>query len=101
MTLNGVMTLCVISPNSVASGAHYVKVVEDVVVKKFAFAISSPDEFLVRCGQSEYIFVNAPNDANVTEQIFEQLLRMTEFLCTNVSQGSVAICLREDGIFRY
>jgi len=49
MTLNGVMTLiCVISPNSVASGAHYVKVyVYDVVVKRFTFAISSPDEFLV------------------------------------------------------
>jgi len=30
---------CVISPNSVASGAHCVKVVEDVVVK-FTFAIS-------------------------------------------------------------
>jgi len=45
MTLNGVMA--VISPNSVASGAHCVKVVEDVVVIKFTFAISSPDEFLV------------------------------------------------------
>ena len=27
--------------------AHCVKVVEDIVVKKFTFAISSPDEFLV------------------------------------------------------
>jgi len=42
MTLNGVMALfCVISPYSVASGAHCVKVTEDVVVKKFMFAISS------------------------------------------------------------
>jgi len=32
---------------AVASGSHRVKVVEDVVVRKFAFAISSPDEFLV------------------------------------------------------
>jgi len=48
MTLNGVIALvCVISPNSVASGAHCIKVVEDVVVKKFTFAISSPGEFLV------------------------------------------------------
>ena len=47
MTLNGVMALvCVISANSVAFGTHCVKVVEDVV-KKFAFAISSPDEFLL------------------------------------------------------
>jgi len=38
---------CVISPNSVTSVAHCVKVVEYVVVKKFTFAISSPDEFLV------------------------------------------------------
>jgi len=38
---------CVISLNSVASGLHCVKVVEDVVVKKFTFASSSPDEFLV------------------------------------------------------
>jgi len=30
----------------VASGGHSVKVVEDVVVKKFTFAKSSPDEFL-------------------------------------------------------
>jgi len=36
---------CVISPNSVASGAYGVKVVEDVVVKKFTFAVSSPDKF--------------------------------------------------------
>jgi len=48
MTLNGVMALfCVISPNAVASGVHCVKVVKDVAVKKFTFAISSPDEFLV------------------------------------------------------
>jgi len=46
MTLNGVMALvAVISPNSVAQGAHCVK--EGVVVRKFTFAISSPDEFLV------------------------------------------------------
>jgi len=32
---------------SVASGAQCVKVVADVVFKKFTFAISSPDEFLV------------------------------------------------------
>ena len=38
---------CVISPNLVVSGAQCIKVVEDVVVKKFTFAISSPDEFLV------------------------------------------------------
>ena len=41
---------CVISPNSVASGTHCLKVVENedvVVVKKFTFVISSPDEFLV------------------------------------------------------
>jgi len=34
-------------PNSVAIRAHCAKVVEDVVVKKFTFAISSRDEFLV------------------------------------------------------
>ena len=33
---------------SFLSWAHCVKVVEDVVVKKFTFAISSPDEFLVK-----------------------------------------------------
>jgi len=38
---------CIISPNLVASGTHNVKAVEDVVVKKFTFAISSPDEFLL------------------------------------------------------
>jgi len=45
MTLNGVMAL--ISPNSVASCTQCVKVVEDVVVKKFAFTILSPDVFIV------------------------------------------------------
>jgi len=34
--------------NAVASRAHCVKVVEDVVIKKFTFAISSPDGLLVR-----------------------------------------------------
>jgi len=33
MTLNGVLALlCVISPNSVAFGAHYVKLVEDTPI---------------------------------------------------------------------
>jgi len=36
---------CIISPHSLADGAHCM--VEDVAVKKFTFAISSPDEFLV------------------------------------------------------
>ena len=60
MTLNGVMALfCVISPNSVAFAAHCIKVgsmdvgsglyMYDVVVEKFTFAISSPDEFLSLC----------------------------------------------------
>jgi len=56
MTLNGVTAFifCVTSPNSVASGAHCVKVVEVVVVKKLTFAISSPDEFLVGiCEQTD------------------------------------------------
>jgi len=48
MTLNGVMTLIVrYFTEFGSSGAHYV---EDVVVKKFTFAISSADEFLVMCG---------------------------------------------------
>jgi len=32
-------------PNLVASVPHCIKVVEDVVEKKFTFTISSPDEF--------------------------------------------------------
>jgi len=47
VTLNDLPLFCVISPNSVASGAYCVKVVEDVIVKKFTFAVSSPDGFLV------------------------------------------------------
>jgi len=51
MTLNGVISIILryfTSANSVASGAHCAKVVEDhVVVKKFTFASSSADEFLV------------------------------------------------------
>ena len=56
VTLNGLERrngpyFCLISSNSVVSDAHCVKVAEDVVVKKFTFAISYPDEFLVykRC----------------------------------------------------
>ena len=50
MSLNGVVMalILVMSPKSVAFEAHCIKVVEDVVVIKFTFAISSPDEFLVR-----------------------------------------------------
>ena len=52
MTLNGVMALILryfTEFGSFGGGAHCVpaKVVEDVVVNKFTFAISSPDEFLV------------------------------------------------------
>jgi len=49
MTLNGVMTLILPYFTEFGSfrGAHCVKVVDDVVVKKFTFAISYPDEFLV------------------------------------------------------
>jgi len=38
---------CIISPNSVASGAQCLKVVEDIVIQTFTLAILSPDEFLV------------------------------------------------------
>jgi len=47
MPLNGVMALILRYFNEFGSfGAHCVKVVEDVVVKKLTFAISS-DEFLI------------------------------------------------------
>jgi len=49
MTLSDVLALLLRYFTEFGSfpGALYVKVVEDVVVKKFTFAISSPDEFLV------------------------------------------------------
>ena len=49
MTLNGVMALILRYFVEFRSFhvAHCVKVIEDVVVKKFTFDISSPDEFLV------------------------------------------------------
>ena len=48
MTLNGAMTLPILCYNTEFGSfqAHCVKVVEDLVVKKFTFAISSPDEFV-------------------------------------------------------
>jgi len=47
--------VCVISAYLVAFGAHFIKVVEDVVIKKFTFAPSSPDEFLVFIDHSDVI----------------------------------------------
>jgi len=48
MTLNGVMALNMRYFTEFGSfRAHCVIVVEDVVVRKFTFAISSSDEFLV------------------------------------------------------
>jgi len=49
MTLNGVMALILryFTEFGIASGTHCIKVVGDVVVKKFTFAISSPGELLV------------------------------------------------------
>jgi len=48
MTLNGVMALILRHFTEFgSSGTHCIKVIEDVVVKKFTFAISSPDEFVV------------------------------------------------------
>ena len=45
--MNSVMALILrFSSISVASGTQCVKLVEGLVVKKFKFAISSPDEFL-------------------------------------------------------
>jgi len=41
MTLNGVMAVIL---------RYFTEFVYDVVVKKFTFAISSPDEFLYICG---------------------------------------------------
>jgi len=49
ITLNGAISLILryFTEFVIASGAHCVKVVENVVVEKFTFAISSPDEFRV------------------------------------------------------
>jgi len=54
MTLNGVMAFILrcFTEFGIGSGAHCVKVVEYVVVKKFTFAISSPDEFVAFIGSS-------------------------------------------------
>ena len=49
---------CVISPNSVASGPHCVKVIEDVVANKFTFAMSSPVDFRVVL----FLFIVLPED---------------------------------------
>jgi len=46
MTLNGVMVL-ILRYFTEFGRAPCVKVVEDVVAKKFTFAVSSPGEFLV------------------------------------------------------
>jgi len=49
MTLNGVMTLILRYFTEFGNfpGALRIKVIEDAVVRKFTFAVSSPDEFLV------------------------------------------------------
>ena len=68
MTFNGVMGLfCVISPNLVASGVHCVKVVEDVIIKKFMFTISSPDEFLVEISKQ----TDRDRDHNTSHMILQ------------------------------
>jgi len=48
MTLNGVMALI---------SRYFTEFVYDVVVKKFTFVISSPDEFLVCNGYNELAFL--------------------------------------------
>jgi len=50
MTLKSVMALILrYFTQFGSSGVHCVKVVEDVVVKMFTFAISSPDEYVSCC----------------------------------------------------
>ena len=61
--------MSIISPNSVASGAHGEKVVEAVIVKKFTFAISSPDEFLVLSCQCNVIHVMAILQLTLTIEV--------------------------------
>ena len=51
MTLNGILALILHYFAEFGSfQTRYVKMVEDVVVKKFTFAISSPGEFLIDSG---------------------------------------------------
>jgi len=57
---NGPLILRYFTEFAVASAAHCVRVVEDVVVKKFTFASSSPDVFLVYNPAAIPIFIPAP-----------------------------------------
>jgi len=72
----------IISLNLVASGAHCVKVVEDVIIKKFLFAISSPDKFLVIIGN----VMSKGMLLHVVEKLSEGLL-----MC-NVSDSEHVLC---------
>ena len=53
------LSYLLISPNSVASAAQCAEVAEDVVAKKFVFAVSSPDEFLGFKPLSTLSFISA------------------------------------------
>ena len=67
------------------------------------------------CGRCEYLVISALNDANVTRRIFLatvsngrvfKAVHLTQFrsraiYATNIAQGSVATCLRKDGIFSH
>ena len=60
----------VISPNSVSYGVHCVKVDEDVVLKKFTFAISSTDDFFVM--QCIPIFLNTVSHKLVLSSLCDE-----------------------------
>jgi len=76
MTLNGVIPLILRYFSEFGSfRAHCVKVVEDVAVKKFTFAISSPDEFLVTVRINSMSFPWPVDSALQTDQIRRQLGR--------------------------
>ena len=57
--VNGVIafSLRYFTEYGIASGAHYVKMVEDVAVIKLTFANSSPDDFLVYIVCCKVLFV--------------------------------------------
>jgi len=56
MTLNGVIAVILCYFGKFGSfWAHCVKVVEDVALKKYTFAISSPGKFLVKNPRADHI----------------------------------------------
>ena len=91
MTLKSVMALILRYLTEFgSSGVHCVKVVEDVVVKMFTFAVSSPDVY-VSCCVLQIVYFSSDGFMTALES-YEKISQISlQFICNNLTNFFVSM----------